>query len=298
MTLSEQKRGFLAEILAEKGDSDSTLKAYSSDIDQFIEMFGDIEDSAMNPGQIKRFLAELTKSGDKESTIVRKEVVLNCFYRYLMAQGIVSEPIGSFRIPRREQRLPDVVSVEDIGKLLKAIDTSTAYGKREYAEVCLCFSCGLRASELMGLKVSDVNMDSRYVRVLGKGSKERIVPFSQGALEAIRAWLDVRESFGPKEDFLFVGRGGKGLSRQTFNIELHQLKERAEIQKKLSPHKLRHSFATSLLENGAPLREVQILLGHSRVETTQIYTHVSSKKAREVYDSIVGEGVNPGEKYN
>lgn len=296
--LSEQARAFLAEIVAEKGDSRKTVQAYSTDLLQFINFVGDKEDVEILPNDVVAFLSYLTHEGVKESTLQRKGVVVNCFYRYIQAQGKVDRPIGQFKFPRREQRIPDVLSIDDISRMLSAIDENDSYSIRLKTMIIIAFSCGLRVSELTGLKLNDVNLEQGFVRVLGKGGKERLVPFGHDGAKALTEWLMIRHKLNPKSDALFLAKGGHKMTRQSFNQELTNLAQTVGITKRVTPHMLRHSFATTLLENGAPLREVQELLGHSDIETTQIYTHVSSRSARDIYDSIVGDGLEEAKKYN
>lgn len=291
MRIGEALEGFLAELNAERGCSRATLQAYSSDIRGFIASEGDMDAATLEPKRIASYLSKLWKQGLSDATVRRKETVLNSFYRYLLAEGESTAPPVRVKVPRREQRLPEPLTREDIDRLLSPLDRGDLYDVRTGAMVALCFSCGLRVSELVGLTEDRVDRTERYVRIIGKGDRERIVPFGDLAADWLELWEQNKSEFCRPSDFVFVQRNGKGLTRQTFSEALAELSGRAGFSETINPHRLRHSFATILLERGAHLKDVQDMLGHSRVETTQIYTHVSSETAREEYDRIAGEGL-------
>lgn len=291
MDLKQLESDFLSEIVAEKGDSKPTIEAYKTDLDQFIERVQNEEKKELTPTDVDDFISALSEAGAKESTIRRKEVVISCFYRYLLIQGFATKPLKHMDFPREMRLLPDSLSPEQIQSIIDSLQGDSPFIFRDRTMVALTFSCGLRCSELIGLKTDSLDLDAAFLKVHGKGDKERIVPLSEELVANLKEWLEVRKKLNPRCNSLFIGRGGKGLTRQRFN-EILKVASIHGLGRSINPHKLRHSFATALMDAGAPLREVQELLGHERIETTQIYTHISKKTARDRYDAIVGEGLN------
>lgn len=236
---------------------------------------------------LRRYLAWLNSRGYVKASIARRLSQLRSFGRFLVREGVVStNPFLAVSSPKVPKRLPKVLSVEETVALLSAPDTDTAQGLRDYAILEVLYSGGLRVSELVGLNVSSIDWSRKELTVWGKGAKERIVLLGTPAMEALQAYIDRGRPELKKEktsNALFLNRlGGRLSTRSVMNI-MHKYRRVAGLEKRVTPHILRHSFATHLLDNGADLRSVQELLGHARLATTQIYTHVSQSHAREVY---------------
>ncbi len=281
---------YLTYLEVERGLSQNTILAYENDILGFFDYFKNIED----PNEIKRihfseYTAHLAESGLLSSSVTRKIASIKGFFRYLSAnKEIKSNPSLSLSAPKIPKRLPKVISYEEIEKLLKNRLTT-----KEKAVFELLYATGLRVSELVNLTVKNVDFKSNLIKTTGKGSKDRIVPMGKKAKEALNHYMKERglllkTKLGSEaeSDFVFLNEKSEKISRQwVYNF----IKKQGEtINKTISPHTIRHSFATHLLENGADLRAVQELLGHRSVVTTQLYTHISKKRLREVYFNING----------
>lgn len=280
---------YLRHLLVEKGLAELTLSAYSEDLGRFFSYLKtrglDAEDLA--PMDLLAYLVLLEKEGLAPRSRARHLVSIRGFFTFLAeTEDLEKDPSRIVRLPRMGRKLPDVPSLKEMEALLAAPAPDTALGLRDRAMLELLYATGLRVSELMGLKITDLRMDAGFLRVRGKGSRERAVPFHMQA----RLCLDLYIREGrPRilktrsSDYLFVSGTGKPLTRQAFwkNLKTHTLK--AGILRPLTPHSLRHAFATHLLEGGADLRVVQALLGHADIATTQIYTHVNRKGLKDVH---------------
>lgn len=266
----------------EKGLSANSITAYGTDLASYINYLSDngIEDLGnADTTAILGWLVYLTRQGLSAKSRARHLISIRGFYKYLTAEKLIStNPLKDIDIPKTGRHLPGVISVSEVEALLNACDVTTPKGQRNLAMMEIMYGAGLRVSELVFLKVVDVNLDAGLVRVMGKGAKERIVPIGSKAKDAARLWL---EQGRPKElkqlssDFLFIARAGKPMTRQAFWKIIKKYALVACIARPVSPHTLRHSFATHLIEGGADLRSVQTMLGHSDISTTQIYTHIS-----------------------
>ncbi|SDH10494.1 tyrosine recombinase XerD subunit [Alteribacillus persepolensis] len=281
---------FLHYCQVEKGLSDNTIHSYKRDLSHYAFYLEekDITDSA----QIERpviidFLYYLKEQGRQPATIARMISSIRAFHQFLLReQRVVKDPSELIEMPKGEKKLPDVLSMKEIEKLLTAADGTTAFALRNKAMLELMYATGLRVTELCELKVGDIHLQMGFVHCLGKGNKERIIPLGNIAQEALERYIQKgRPQLLKKKqhDILFVNHHGNQLSRQGFWKILKTASAKANIHKKLTPHTLRHSFATHLLENGADLRAVQEMLGHADISTTQIYTHVSNHKLKDVY---------------
>lgn len=286
---------YLQHLSQERGLSDNTLEAYSSDIKRFVEW---LPPDTVEPAryQIVLFLAHLKSTGHKSSSLSRTLSSLRGWFTWQkQMHRWQSDPAETLQHPHTEKRLPQVLSASDVSAMLAA-----ALSARDRAIVELLYGAGLRVSELAGLNVSDVNFAQGYIRCLGKGSKERIVPIGSQAQKALGEYLQERQAGKPQRELtnavrsarrtpssepIFRGERGQRLSRLVIWQIVKRLAKLSGLSKQLSPHTLRHSFATHLLENGADLRVVQELLGHASVVTTQLYTHVSKKHLRQAYDN-------------
>lgn len=285
MKASEELEPYFSYLLSEKGDSPNTVVAYRNDLVAFLHYLGDPECQQLDAAKAGSYLSYLTKQGEKSTTRIRKAMAIRGFFKFLKEEGKNSTVLSDLPSPKKEKRLPRVLSKEEVEALFRSIDASSYRGRLDLALLELTYSSGLRVSEAVGLRKDRVSFEEGYLKVLGKGSKERIVPFGIEAREAIFSYLRGRgEDNSP---LLFVHKNGKPLSRQYVFQRIRAYGEKAGIKKEISPHILRHSFATHLLENGAPLTSVQVLLGHSDIETTEIYTHLSAAKRVREYEKAM-----------
>lgn len=271
-------------IEIEKGLSDNTIQAYRRDIMAFIEYCQVDDIKLITRIHISSFIMDLREKNISQSSISRKVSALKSFFKWASAnEYVVSNPISSFEPAKLPKHLPKVLSVNDIKTMMKQ-DLDVI----ERVVVEMLYSCGLRVSELCSLKMNDINLKSKNIICTGKGSKDRIVPFGDYALKTIEEYLLKREEIllehNKSTDLFLIFANGRTMTRQDVYRIIHRIG--AELHKAISPHTLRHTFATHLLENGADLRVVQELLGHSDVSTTQLYTHVSKKRLKEIYFNI------------
>lgn len=273
---------YLNYLLVEKGLSKHTLDSYSRDLaryHRFLCKHDVMAVSESDTAHILKHLIALRKSGLRARSRARHLVALRGFYRFLVQEEVICrDPSRLVELPKISLKLPDVFSVDEILRLLDTPDPRTHRGARDSAMLEILYAAGLRVSELVNLKLRDVNWEAGYVRVLGKGSKERVVPIGLFAQKKIQHYLDhnrkalLKNKISP---YLFVARAAKPMTRQGFWKLLRNYAQKARLQKKITPHSLRHSFATHLLEGGADLRAVQTMLGHVDISTTQIYTHIA-----------------------
>ena len=290
LDLSKLIDQFLNYLLVEKGLSRATLESYSADLlryADFMQQTGQDTVSAEDTALILKHLINLRNEGLGARSRARHLVSLRGFYRFLAHEKILRlDPSKLVDLPKTTLKLPDVLSQAEVQRLLNAPDGLKPSGLRDAAMLEVLYAAGLRVSELISLKVQDVQLEAGFVRVMGKGSKERIVPIGQYAREKVLFYLEhararmVKERSSP---YLFVARAGRPLTRQGFWKLLHRYARAAGLYKKVTPHSLRHSFASHLLEGGADLRAVQVMLGHADISTTQIYTHVASDRLKELH---------------
>ncbi|MCZ6614546.1 MAG: site-specific tyrosine recombinase XerD [Chloroflexi bacterium] len=292
-------RTFLDHLAVEKGASPNTVAAYRNDLSQLLEHFagpsrgGDrlTQWSQLDHATLTDYLASLYKRGYSATTVARKIASTKSFFNFLADEGMVSQdPTERLFSPRVGRSLPKALSTEELERLLEApTRASTPEALRDAAMLELLYASGLRVTELVSLNLRDVNIMDHWVRCLGKGSKERIVPIHRRSVERIITYIqEARPKLlgqdKERENALFVNRRGERLTRQGFWFLLKGYAKKAQIQGSITPHMLRHSFATHLLNNGASLRYVQELLGHASISTTQVYTHLSSDRIREEYE--------------
>jgi integrase/recombinase XerD len=280
---------YLAALLVERGLSANTVAAYRADLEAFGAWLAqrDLEPAACERADLRRYLSALRSRGLAARSSARALAALRGLYRYLLERGeCAADPTVELEGPRLLRALPHFLSADEVDALLAAPDTGTPRGLRDRAMLETLYATGVRVSELVGLLVAQLRLDPGYLRVIGKGSKERIVPLGSQArhwlalyLEQARPGLDTRRS-----DRLFLSVRGAGMTRQAFWQLLKRHGRRAGITSHLSPHVVRHSFATHLLEHGADLRAVQAMLGHASISTTEIYTHVTRERLRQLYD--------------
>ncbi len=290
---------WVARLAVEKGYSPATLAAYAGDLAQFEEFLATRGKSMDEPGDIGRseirgFLAELHRRGVGKASAGRKLSALRGLFKHLLRTGKAREnPVAGVANPKAEKRHPDALNVDQALALMEAGRLEDPEGLRDMALAELLYGSGLRVSEATGLNLDDVDVAGGWVRVLGKGSKERTVPLTEAGKRRIREYLSCRDAFEslPDEEALFVGNRGGRLNRRVAARILEEMAKSAGLPPGVHPHVLRHTFATHLLEAGADLRSVQELLGHSRLTTTQRYTHLSIQKLVEAYDKA-----HPGAK--
>jgi integrase/recombinase XerC len=286
--VKQETVAFLRYLERERNVSQHTLRAYASDLEQFARHVSAELGREGNPREIdhimiRAFLARLHRDGIKKVSAARKLASLRTFFRFLAREGIVERnPARALLSPRREKRMPHHLEPEEMERLLEPGDDrpSTLRGQ---AILELFYATGIRCAELVGLDLEHLDMETRMIRVLGKGRKERVVPFGAYADRALRAWLSARLAFRPRSPAVFLNaRGGRLTDRSVRSLVSRRVREIA-LAKGLSPHGLRHSFATHLLQRGADLRAIQELLGHASLSTTQRYTHVDTRHILEIY---------------
>jgi len=276
-------KGFQSYLKLEKSLSGNSIEAYSRDIEKLFQ-FSDREGFKINPENItltdlRRFIVWAAELGMIPSSQARILSGIKSFYKYLLMEDLIkSDPSELLESPKIQRKLPDTLSIEDINKLIDAIDLSKPEGGRNKAILEVLYGCGLRVSELTELKLSNLYLDIEFIKVTGKGSKERLVPIGGSAIKALKIWIESIRVHIPikkgEEDLVFLNRRGARLSRVYIFMVIKQLAELTGINKTISPHTFRHSFATHLVEGGADLRAVQEMLGHESITTTEIYTHL------------------------
>ncbi len=286
--ISDVKQRFLGHLTLEKGMSANTAQAYSDDVDKLVRYFADagvgIEHATTD--DLERFVCTLQDVGIQPRSQARIISGVKGFYKFLRMEGYMdNDPTELLLTPKIGRHLPEVLTVEEIDRMIDCIDMSKAEGQRNRAIIETLYGCGLRVSELVTLQLSQLFIEEGYVVIQGKGNKQRLVPISPVAIEQITLYLEQTRSHQVakrgSEDILFLNRRGAMLTRQMIFHIVKQLCEMAGIRKVISPHTLRHSFATHLLEGGANLRAIQQMLGHESITTTEIYVHIDRTRLRD-----------------
>ena len=285
--LSVLRRRYVRYLRLERGYSDNTIEAYTHDIDYLLNYLRNenlkVEDVKLE--HLQNFAAVIYEFGIASSSQARILCGVRSFFKYLVISGILKDdPSELLEAPTVGEHLPEVLSTEEIDRMEAAIDLSKWEGQRNRAIIEVLFSCGLRVSELVNLKFNDIFEREKFLRIIGKGDKERLVPISDSALHEIQLWLYDRNLMKIKpgeQDYVFLNRRGAHLTRTMILIMIKRTAEEAGITKTVSPHTLRHSFATELLKGGADLRAIQEMLGHENIKTTQIYTHIDITTLRK-----------------
>lgn len=282
-------RQFLNSLRVEKGLADNTVQAYRRDITKFAAFATErkLETKDVVRGDVVDFLGSLYRGGLDSRSVARHLVTIRHFFRFALLESyVVDDPAATIESPKFRQSLPEFLSLEEVDLLLGQPDVSSILGARDRAMIELMYSCGLRVSELCGLRVADLESDAGCLRCVGKGDKERLVPVGRQALKAVQRYLRtarpklLRDGSSP---YLFLNQKGGKIDRIGYWKLLGAYGRKAGLRKALTPHMLRHSFATHLLDRGADLRSVQMMLGHSDISTTQIYTHVVEERLKQVY---------------
>lgn len=293
--MEDQLRDFIHFLTVEKGLAKNTLISYERDLKSYMSYTKNVEQlSSWNECRrvhIIHFLSHLKDQGKSSKTLARHIASIRSFHQFLIREKVCDQdPSVHIETPQAERSLPKVLSMEEVEALLEAPKLKDEYGFRDRAMLELLYATGMRVSELINLDVSDIHAVMGFVRCVGKGNKERIIPIGKTALEAIGQYLERGRgklaSGKKKTESLFLNHHGNRLTRQGFWKILKKLAREAQIEKELTPHTLRHSFATHLLMNGADLRAVQEMLGHADISTTQIYTHITNVRIKEVYSKF------------
>jgi integrase/recombinase XerD len=292
--MQDAMEDFLHFLIVERGLSKNTIESYKRDLRQYIlylkENEGMTSWSDIRRNHIVEYLYQLKDKGRASTTIARNIASIRSFHQFLIREHVSDhDPSVHLDTPKAERKLPKTLSPAEVDALLSAPTNDTPFGIRDRAMLELLYATGIRVSELVNLNLSDVHLTMGFIRCLGKGDKERIIPIGKMATDAVQAYLDNGRGTLVKRkqtDALFVNHHGNRLSRQGFWKILKALTYEARIEKTLTPHTLRHSFATHLLENGADLRSVQELLGHADISTTQIYTHISKTRLKDIYTAF------------
>jgi len=281
---------FLDVMRVEQNLSKNTIEAYRRDLLLllgFFEKQGPGSWMKVGERHIREFLAAEFDRGQKARSSARRLTALRMLFRFLQKEhGLEADPTVNIELPKLSRSLPAYLNSAEVEALLQQPDESSPLGRRDKAMLEMLYATGLRVSELVGLKIGDVHRDMGFLRVLGKGSKERLIPVGKSALKYLQEYLEVSRPIlakGRLSEALFLSKRGSGMTRQQFFLRLKAYAKSAGINKEVSPHKLRHSFATHLLNNGADLRSVQAMLGHADLSTTQIYTHVTTERLKAIH---------------
>jgi integrase/recombinase XerD len=281
---------FLHYLVVEKGLSRNTIEAYSHGLNRFLDHLrkkGIREWAKVSKFEARAFLLFLKRQNLSTKSVVRNLVAIRTFFKFLIQEGFLEvNPVEELESPKVAKTLPKILSLREVEQLLEQPNPQTPLGTRDRAMLELLYATGMRVSELTQLPTHQINLEGGYVLVYGKGSKERIVPLGKEAMKWVDLYLKTaREKLakGRESPTLFINRSGKGMSRQQFWKNLKAYGQRAGIRKRITPHLLRHSFASHLLERGADLRSVQMMLGHVDISTTQIYTHVTGERLKKVH---------------
>ncbi len=274
-------------LYVEKGLSYNTIVNYMEDLKMFeASLTSKKYADELDNGDVENFIISMSGNNRSISTILRRVSTVRLFYNFLQNEGVLINKTGMIDLPRLPEHLPSVLSLEEVENLLEMPDLKTAGGLRDRAMLEMMYASGLRVSELLALEKNSVNIELGIIKLKGKGAKERIVPLGDYAKDYLNRYLlEVRsKNVGRNSKYIFLNQKGKPLSRQYFFKQVKKYALKAGIEINISPHTLRHSFATHLLENGAELRAVQAMLGHSNIATTQIYLHTSSRRILNAYD--------------
>ena len=285
---------YLEYLKVEKQYSINTIKSYQNDLNSFMIFIGNKKSLInLSKDEIKKYIYSLNQDGKKEKTIAHQITVLRNFYKFLLKEGKIKEsPLTFIELPKLSKTIPKVLSKGEVEQLL-SFPLTDAFSYRNKAMLELLYATGLRVSELINLKVSDINLNMGVVRTIGKGNKERIIPFGDYAEAALKEYLLYYRDGMLKNkytDILFLNNHGAAMTRQGCFKMIKKIAKEVGIKKEFSPHTLRHSFATHLLDYGADLRSIQEMLGHSSIQTTQIYTHVSNEHLKDNYHSFHPHG--------
>lgn len=277
---------FIRYLVAERGISKNTIITYKEDLNAFSKIINKEEADELNNDDIYDFITNMSNEGKSSSTIIRRITTIRQFYKFLQKENIIINQSKNIELPKMNEHLPTVLSLEEVESLFNMPNLNKKEGIRDRAMLEIMYSSGLRVSELLTLQLSSIDRNFDCVLINGKGNKQRMVPIGDFARDYLIKYINEgrNKNKGKDTKFLFLNNQGKPLSRQYFWKQIKKYATEAGIFQNVTPHTLRHSFATHLLENGAELRFVQAMLGHENIATTQIYTHVSSKRILSAYE--------------
>ena len=288
---------FVNYLIVERSLSKSSISSYTTDVKQFFSILGKENFIQITPDDIHRYISTLSSLGLATSSVARKISSIKIFFRFLVLDRIINiDPTENIDTPKVIRKLPEVLTADEIGQIINSNHGSRARTVREYRNWAMLetlYATGVRISELLSLRMTDISLPDRFIKVFGKGSKERIVPLGRYAIRAIKEYQHLARNLllkGKTSEYLFINNRGQKLSRMGFWKILRENIRRAKIDKRVTPHSFRHCFATHLLEGGANLREVQEMLGHANITSTQIYTHLDSKFLKDVYKTYHPRG--------
>ena len=293
--MEDHIKDFIHYLMVEKGLANNTIVSYERDLKSYTAYVQKVEQlyslNEVNRAHLLQFLGHLKQNGKSAKTLARHVASIRAFHQFLLREKVCEQdPAVHLETPQQEQRLPKVLSLSEVEALLEAPKSNSPFDLRNRAMLELLYATGMRVSELIQMKLDDLHLAMGFVRCIGKGDKERIIPIGQTAIEVMEMYLvngrPLLRSAKHRSNALFLNHHGKEMSRQGFWKILKKIAVEAGIEKPLTPHMLRHSFATHLLENGADLRAVQELLGHADISTTQIYTHVTKTRLKDVYTTF------------
>lgn len=288
MQIDDAIDSYFQYLRVEKGVSNETIKNYAYDLKQFFTALPRENTDEILPTDIGDFVRIQTKNRLANKTILRRLSTTRSFYQFLQKESLINEQMLPFETPRGIKKLPIAISIEEVEDLLNQPDEEKPEGLRDRAMLEVMYASGLRVSELLNLQVNQINIEKGIIDVIGKGNKQRKVPIGEYALGYVTKYINEARSHNPgrKTKYLFLNRYGKPLSRQYFFLQVKKYALEAGIREDISPHTLRHCFATHLLEQGAELRAVQEMLGHSNIATTQIYTNITTNRILSAYDQF------------
>lgn len=276
---------YCAYLRIERSLSPNTVASYLSDIRKLMHMYQDSRPEDLSSEDLSGFLASEVRKGISKRSQSRVVSSIKSFYGFMEIEGRLRDnPAETIESPKISRHIPTVLSVEEIDRIISSVDLSSPEGHRNRAILEVLYSCGLRVSELVSLRISDLFFDESFIRVIGKGNKQRLIPMGEPAIRAVTLYISQTRrtlAYGKNEDILFLNRRGEKMTRQMVFLIIKRQCKAAGITKEISPHTFRHSFATHLVENGADLRAVQQMLGHESILTTEIYTHMDSRKWQE-----------------
>ena len=286
MNLNEAKDKYFQYLRVEKGVSNNTILNYDYDIKKFFNCLNKQKTEQFSSNDMQIFVRKEIENGISIPTVLRRISSIKNFYLFLEKENILNFPLDQFDKPKQNKKLPICISEEKVEALLNAPDLSKPEGKRDRAMLEILYSSGLRITELISLKLKQINFEKGIIKIIGKGNKERIVPIGDYALEYLNLYLKEGKNKikNVNTDYVFINRYGEPISRVYFFKQVKKYAEEADIKEEISPHTLRHCFATHMLEHGAELRVVQEMLGHTNISTTQIYTNISSQRILSAYD--------------
>ena len=290
MLFDVAREQYLIACIVERGLLSQTIISYREDLNLFQLLLDDNFDVRnLTKEHLNNFLIKLSNEGKSISTVLRRVSTIRNFYIYLQKMNIINSNEILIDLPKQNRHLPSVLSLEEIDELFMQPDTTKPSGIRDRAMLEIMYACGLRVSELLTIEKKNVSLETSTIRIFGKGAKERVVPVSDFALDYLIKYINEVRNYSKNRQskYIFLNEDGKPISRQYFWQIIKKYSEKAGIIVNVTPHTLRHCFATHLLENGADLRAVQEMLGHSKINTTQIYTHVSSKRILSAYDKFM-----------